>query len=280
MLSLKNQIIKQKIVNLISQYSFILMFHLNPLKVKEYINLKKVLHSTKVKSPCINFPVRFFTKLKGFESIGRTLAAGAAIQNGAIDYKTNIGSKTQKVLPIDPFSGGSCFFFFCLTKEDVKTILDIMQSGGFTNKPDTTLYERDQSIGSSDFLSLDKMNKTGSNRTNSLCPFINIGMIINNQRMGHSYALQGRALTWYPEDTKSMNLKGDPTFKFLSSYETMEFININSNIFNKTISYLEYNKNILNILNGYPIYSQNIKLLLIRQMSIIKCIEFIKINAR
>jgi hypothetical protein len=103
MLTLKTQIIQEKISTFTNIYPFILIFHSNTIKSKQWIDFRKNLYSKNITTPCKNIPIRFFAKKNLLED-----------KEGIDNLKTStevIDSQNKFLNNLESLGGPACFFF-------------------------------------------------------------------------------------------------------------------------------------------------------------------------
>jgi hypothetical protein len=195
-------------------YPFLLIFHVNTVKVKQLIYLRKLLYSKNIKSPCIKIPIRYLLKCYQLEDSDRIdsveLDSFDQSKMRSIQFKNDFLNNVSVI-------GGSSYIFFCSKIIDVQQILQIINES-----------------------------------KNLVTSFIHIGLIIQKlprspEWMNHFVKQPSiECLASGPQTKLSIESRQliypFGTYNFLSIYDTLSFIELKSNLFQKIINFLENNK--------------------------------------
>lgn len=164
---LKNVFFSEKINKLFDTYPYIILFHHNNMKSKEWLSLKKKLHQINPSILMKVIPNRFLSQIISQYQIN---ALGNEQQNSSYAQFSK-GSMHEK------YNLGSCCLFFCLTIDDLKNIIERAPFHGST----TQIDKLNQGVKLKDsllnFNSLDENSTSNPILKLNVLKFLNIGMI-------------------------------------------------------------------------------------------------------
>jgi len=231
-------------------YPFLLIFHVNTVKVKQLIYLRKLLHSKNIKSPCIKMPIRYLEWIgwfgdSSYEVLHRRSRSGDTESTQSIyPSKPFLDRSTSSIPLID----GSSYIFFCSKIIDVQQILQIINE----SKNLVTSFIH---IG----LVIQKLPSIESRSTDAKHSIHDLSNDITRcEAFNREFGLDWRrSLQTKPGCRSKLSIESIElpfakqsklsiypfgTYNFLSIYDTLSFIELKSNVFEKIINFLENNK--------------------------------------
>ena len=137
---LKNQILEEELLHLVTTHQFTLLFHYNTIKSKEWLHLQKLLFQKQLNTPHKVIPVRYFSNL--LQNMGESSFRAARLPQGKTAFTTDLAvfslsPKANTNLPdtacfVKKFEslGGSFCFFFCSDKSKVLDLSLLFSSKG------------------------------------------------------------------------------------------------------------------------------------------------------
>lgn len=210
MLTLKNQIIQEKISTFTNIYPFILIFHSNTMEAKQWIDFRKKLYLKNIKTPCKNLPIRFFSKKYPFKD-------KQSIENIKIStqltYPQNNSISDKFLNNLESLGGPACFFF-CKTKKEIQDILKVMKE---------------------------------LNEVKMLPSFVNVGMLIREENLS-DITLKSSQIEFF--DYKFLSFYDIEKFITLNSTLFISFINIlteNKQIYLNINNFIKANTQLLSL---------------------------------
>ena len=254
MLTLKNQIIQEKISTLTNTYPFILIFHSNTIKAKQWIDFRKTLHLKNIKIPCKNLPIRFFSRkytLK--ETSTKSIYNEYNKPIDEISTKSSNSISNKFLNNMESLGGPSCFFF-CQTTKEIQDTLKIM-------KELSEVFERSSPLPS--FLSVGMLIREHGHST------FDISIKPSQTKFIDGFALS-EALS--PTQVKPSDYANQHNYKFLSFYDIEQFIELNPSIFIKVINLLTANNQIHLNINSF--IKTNTQLLLSNHINLLQLIQY------
>lgn len=138
---LKNQILEEELLHLVTTNQFTLLFHYNTIKSKEWLHLQKLLFQKQLNTPHKVIPVRYFSKLLQNRGISRASPPTRPPQGKTATTSDlavlSVWPKANMNLPdtacfVKKFEslGGSFCFFFCSDKSKVIDLSLLFSSKG------------------------------------------------------------------------------------------------------------------------------------------------------
>ncbi len=163
---LKNIFFSEKVNRLFDTYPYIILFHHNNMKSKEWLSIKKKLHQINPSILMKVIPNRFLSQTISHYQIECPL--GGASPRQRPKPAPNEQLRIQQELTNQKYNLGSCCLFFCLTLNDLKNIIEPAQklSQGVLLKNSLL-----------NFNSFDESSSSNPNLKSNALKFLNIGMI-------------------------------------------------------------------------------------------------------